>query len=316
MVLEQPEMKVIFVASGNKAVGSVSAFVQSQFDSLREEGLEMILFPVSGHGLKAHLRAAGKLRELIRKENPDVIHAHYSVCGYVATIATLFLKPKVVVSILGSFPKENRKLRIVRFFIKHVWDRTIVKSQRTANQLGLSLPIIPNGVNLEQFHLLEQYEARKVCHFEDGKKYIVWCSNPSRSEKRFPLAQESVALLNDADVILYPVFDHPHDDVVRYMCAADVLLLTSVSEGSPNVIKEAMACDCPIVSTDVGDVRWVTENVDGTYVADNDRPETLAKCIRQALDFNKRTQGRDAIVEKGLTTESIAERIISVYKSL
>ena len=306
-------MKVVFVASGNKSVGSVSAFVQSQFDSLKEKGLDMILFPVVGHGTMAHLRAVHNLRRLVRREQPDIVHAHYSICGYVATMATLFLKPKVVVSILGSFPQKNTKRRIVRFFIKHIWDRTLVKSQRTANQLGLNLPVIPNGVNLDQFHLIDQRIAREACGFEDDKEYIIWCSHPSRSEKRYALAQDAVEFLNDDSVILYPVFDRPHDDVVRYMCAADALLLTSVSEGSPNVIKEAMACNCPIVSTDVGDVRWITENVAGTYVADYDDPETISICIHKALVFNKRTKGRDEIVRKGLSSECVADKIIELY---
>ena len=309
-------MKVIFVASGNKNVGRVSAFVQSQFDSLKGEGLDMILFPVVGHGAKAHLRAAGNLRRLVRKEKPDIIHAHYSICGFVAVIATLFLKPKVVVSILGSFPEKDRKWKLVRFFIKHVWDRTLVKSQRTANQLGMDLPVIPNGVNLEQFNLVDQKTAREECHFDDNKKYVIWCSNPSRFEKRFPLAQESVAHLHNGNVILYPVFDHPHDDVVRYMCAADVLLLTSISEGSPNVIKEAMACNCPIVSTDVGDVRWVTEGVEGTFVADHDNAVSLGECLGKALAFNGRTKGREAIVRKELSAENVSQRIIALYKGI
>ena len=308
-------MKVIFVASGNKAVGIVSPFVQSQFESLKEKGLDMILFPVVGHGITAHLRATRDLRKLVLKEKPDIVHAHYSICGYVATMSTLFLKPKVVVSILGSFPKKNLKRRIVRFFIKYIWDRTLVKSQRTANQLELNLPVIPNGVNLNQFHLVDHLEARRSCQFANGKKYIIWCSHPSRPEKRYSLAKDAVALLHDDNVILYPVFNHIHDDVVRYMCAADVLLLTSFSEGSPNVIKEAMTCNCPIVSTDVGDVRWITENVEGTYVADNDDPESLSLCIRKALLFNNRTRGREEIIRKGLSTECIADRIIALYNN-
>lgn len=306
-------MKVIFVASGNKNVGSVSAFVQSQLDSLKEKGLDMILFPVVGHGIKAHLRAVRNLRKLVRREKPDIVHAHYSICGYVASLATLFLKTKVVVSLLGSFPKKNFKRSIVRFCIKHIWDRTLVKSQRTADQLELNLPVIPNGVNLDQFRLLDYKTARESCQFVDGKKYIIWCSNPSRSEKRFTLAQDAVAMLHDDNVILFPVYDHPHDDVVRYMCAADALLLTSVSEGSPNVIKEAMACNCPIVSTDVGDVRWITENIDGTYVADNDDPGSISRCLRKALEFKGRSKGRDEIVRKGLSSECVAERIIAIY---
>ena len=307
-------MKVIFVASGNKRVGSVSPFVQSQFESLKEKGLDMILFPVVGHGITAHLRAARNLRRLVRREKPDIVHAHYSICGYVAAMSTLFLRPKVVVSILGSFPKKNWKLKVVRFFIKHIWDRTLVKSQRTADQLELILPVIPNGVNLDQFHIMDYQEARESCHFANDKKYIIWCSHPSRPEKRYSLAQSAVSLLQDDGVILYPVYDHIHDDVVRYMCAADVLLLTSVSEGSPNVIKEAMTCNCPIVSTDVGDVKWVTENVEGTYVANHDDPVAISDCLKKALSFNGRTHGRDEIVRKGLSSESIADRIIDLYR--
>ena len=309
-------MKVIFVASGNKTVGGVSSFVRSQFNSLQAEGLEMILFPVVGHGAKAYLKAARNLRKLVKKEHPDVVHAHYSVCGYVATMSTLFLKPKVVVSILGSFPRKTKKLRIVKFFVNHLWDKTIVKSQRTADQMGMALPVIPSGVNLEQFTLIDQKEARKMVGFETDKKYVVWCSNPERSEKRFPLAKQSVDLLDNERVELVPVFNRTHDDVVKYMCAADVLLLTSSMEGSPNVIKEAMTCNCPIVTTDVGDVRWVTDGVEGTFVADDDKPETIARLIEQALDFNARTKGRERIESVGLSTTAIAEKIVKLYNGL
>ena len=126
-------MKVIFVASGNKHVGTVSAFVKSQYLSLEREGLEMILFPVRGKGWKAYAKATWQLQRLIRKERPAIVHAHYSMCGLVATTATLFSRTKVVVSILGSFPRQTFKRRWVRFFIRHVWDASIVKSQRTSN---------------------------------------------------------------------------------------------------------------------------------------------------------------------------------------
>ena len=110
-------MKVFFVASGNKSVGCVSPFVQSQYDSLSREGLEMVLFPIRGKGWKAYARAILQLRKAIRSERPDVVHAHYSVCGIVATVAALCYRTKVVVSILGSFPHRNFKRRWVRFCI-------------------------------------------------------------------------------------------------------------------------------------------------------------------------------------------------------
>ena len=116
MVLEQFEirMKVLFVASGNKTVGTVSAFVRSQYESLQREGLEMILFPVIGKGWKSYAKAIVRLRKMVRRERPNIVHAHYSVCGVVAALATWGTKTKVVVSILGSFPRHSSKWRWVR----------------------------------------------------------------------------------------------------------------------------------------------------------------------------------------------------------
>lgn len=309
-------MKVIFVASGNKSVGTVSAFVRSQYDSLCNDGIDMILFPIRGKGWKSYLKGIRQLRHTVKQERPDIVHAHYSVCGVVAALATCCTQTKTVVSILGSFPTKTFKLHWVRFFIKHVWDATLTKSQRTANQLGIDLPVVPNGVNLDQFTLIEHDEARKLCGFDKDKKYVIWCSHPTRREKRFDWAQEAVRLLNNDNVVLFPVHDKSHDDVVKYMCAADVLLLTSEMEGSPNVIKEAMSCNCPIVSTDVGDVSWVTGGVEGTYVAPNGDTTALSHCLAEALDYGKRTKGRERIMAYGLTTIDIAKKIESIYDSL
>ena len=306
-------MKVVFVASGNKTVGTVSAFVNSQFESLKQQGVDMHLFPIIGKGWKAYAQSIPQLRNLIKKERPDIVHAHYSICGVVAAMACVGLRTKVVVSILGSFPHKSFKLYWVRFFVKHVWDSTITKSQRTSNQLAIDLPVIPNGVNLSQFYLIDKEEARRMLGLANNKRYVIFVSDPKRPEKNFALAQKSVELINDNNVELVPVYNKPHDEIVKYMCAADALLLTSVSEGSPNVIKEAMACNCPIVSTDVGDVRWITKDVEGAYVADNDSSDSICKCINKALEFNKRTRGREDILRKGLTSECIAKKIIDLY---
>ena len=309
-------MKVIFVASGNKRVGEVSSFVQSQYDSLKAEGLEMVLFPVVGHGALAHLKAAWQLRKIVRREKPDVIHAHYSVYGYVAALATMCMchKPEIVVSILGSFPRRNKKWRLVRYCVQHVWDKTIVKSERTKRQLGLDVPVIPNGVNLEIFQTLEASAARKAVGFEDGKKYIIWCSNPERPEKDWALAQAAVAQVNDVELVA--VYNKTPQEVCTYMNAADCLLLTSVSEGSPNVIKEAMACNCPIVTTNVGDVTERLENLEGCYVVDSREPKELAGAIRKSLEFGKRTEGRKRIIADQLEISQIAKRIKDIYERI
>ena len=309
-------MKVLFIASGNKAVGTVSAFVRSQYDSLAREGLEMRLFPVVGHGAKGYLKNLAALRRTIREERPDIIHAHYSTCGYLATLAACGLRRKVVVSLLGSYPVKDARYRLVKFCTRHVWDAVIVKSARTRDQLGEDLPVIPNGVDLDRFIPVPKEEARRKTGFAPGRKYIIFVSDPARKEKNYDLAVAATALLQDLPAELVPVYNRTHAAVVDYMCAADALVLTSLSEGSPNVIKEAMACDCPLVATDVGDVRWVTEGVEGTYVADTCEPEELADKLRQALLFGQKTKGRERILALGLTTDAVARKIIDVYTSL
>lgn len=365
-------MKVIFVASGNKkGAGQVSSFVQSQYESLKAAGLDMLLMPVRGHGTMAHLKAAWQLRKLVRREKPDVIHAHYSIYGYVAAIACFGLckKPKIVVSILGSFPRRNKKWKLVRFCVQHVWDKTLVKSERTKRQLGLDVPVIPNGVNLEVFQVKSKEESRKeigwnvdaarldssnldAAHLGETK-YIIWCSNPERPEKDYRLAEDAVHLLeskildpNGFSVKLVPVFNKTPEEVCTYMNAADCLLLTSVSEGSPNVIKEAMACNCPIVTTEVGDVRERLHNLEGCYVVEEpealdathldamrlenervrdavhldaarlEKTRRVAAALEKALVFGKRTDGRNCILNDKLEISQIAKRIIEVYEQV
>ena len=322
--------KSLFVASGNKkGAGVVSSFVQSQYDSLKAEGLDMVLFPIKGKGWKGYLKAVFALRKIVKRERPDIIHAHYSTCGFVASLACIGMqkRPKILVSILGSFPTRNAKWRRVRWAIQHLWDGALTKSERTRGQLGLDLPVIPNGVNLDIFHPIDYSTARKAVGFEEGKKYVIWCSNPSRPEKNYTLAKAAIKELENEKVIglvkveLVPVFDKTPSEVVTYMNAADCLLLTSNSEGSPNVIKEAMACNCPIVTTDVGDVRERLVNMEGCYVVpDNElesgRVRELGNAIIKVLEFGRRTDGRKRIIEDQLEISQIAKRIIEIYEQI
>ena len=102
------------------------------------------------------------------------------------------------------------------------------------------------------------------------------------------------------------------------MNASDCVLLTSFSEGSPQFIKEAMACNCPIVTTNIGDVNWVLGNTDGCYLT-SFKPEDVAEKIILAIEFREthgHTRGRERIIELGLDSETIAGKIISVYNEV
>ena len=109
---------------------------------------------------------------------------------------------------------------------------------------------------------------------------------------------------------------YTRDQVNALMYNCDALLLTSRTEGSPQVIKEAMACGCPIVSVDVGDVAERVSGIEGCYVVRTREPKDIAEALQKALAFEGKTNGRERIQEMGLSNDQVAERLMAIYQSL
>ena len=130
------------------------------------------------------------------------------------------------------------------------------------------------------------------------------------------MAKEAVDGLHDEAVELLELKGYSREEVTMLMCAADVFLMTSNNEGSPQVIKEALACGCPIVSVDVGDVKERVDGVDGCFVAKTHEPNELSELLQKALSFEDRTQGREKIMVDGLENCGIAEKLVGLYKQL
>lgn len=307
------KMKVLFVSSGNKTKG-ISPVVENQETSLIKHNICVEFFPINGRGSLGYLKNVSKLSSKIRKENYDVIHAHYSLSGFVATLATPF-KNRIIASLMGTFRKGSIKYYLVRFLAKYRWKAVIVKSERMKTQIGIkNAYLIPNGVQMEKFSNLPLRDGlRKRFGFHPDRKYVIFVSNPERPEKNFALCNKAIGLLNDSRVELVPVFDKSHDEVAKYMLAADVLMLTSFTEGSPNVIKEAMVANCPIVTANVGDVEYTIGNTEGCYIFNSFEPVDAAEKLRLALAYGTRTNGRERIISLGLDDNSIAKKIISIY---
>lgn len=207
------------------------------------------------------------------------------------------------------------KTIIKLLFHKFIWKDTIVKSERMKKSIGFSKAIIiPNGIDLDKFKFIEKKIARNKVNFSN-KKHIIFVAYPSVYIKNYKLAKKAYDLLDKKNIELNVVCAVTHSLIPYYMYAADALLLTSFSEGSPNVIKEAMACNIPIVSTDVGDVKEVIGNTEGCFITTYD-PKDVAEKIKLALDFGKRTTGRNRIKSLGLDEDSIAKKIIDLYKQV
>lgn len=319
-------MKILFVASGNH--GAISPVVGNQAEALMSEGVEIEWYLLKGKGIKGYLKNVKPLRKYLKEHKYDAIHAHYSLSAFVASLAGA--KP-LVVSLMGSDVKAARWYKfIIRLFAAFGgWKSIIVKSNDMYRSLGIKRAIIiPNGVNMERFRPMSIVDSRKYLGWNPKKKHILFPANASRPEKDFALANEAVALLQSdfrlkiedlrfEGVELHAFENTPNEETPYWYNAADVVLMTSKWEGSPNAIKEAMACSRPIVATNVGDIAERTSGVEGCYViAKDDRLkmiDELAKAVEKALTF-KETKGREKIIADGLDRHEINKKLIELYK--
>jgi teichuronic acid biosynthesis glycosyltransferase TuaC len=317
-------MKVLFVCSGNNKDFDIIPFIKEQGESLQEEGVAVDYYPVVGKGLWGYVKAGFNLRKLLRKKQYDLIHAHFIYCGWSALIGA-GRKIPVVLSLMGSDANGEYKGKnkvvissriswLLTWFIQPFVKAIISKSSNIEASVYLKKRsfIIPNGVNMEKFrpfpHTLRQTEKTKV----------LFLASKTKAGKNFPLVQAAMEQLNGQQVELVCPYPVNHKDVPRYLNEADVLVFPSFMEGSPNVIKEAMACNCPIVSTDVGDVRWVLGETKGCYIASFD-PADFAKKMELAIHFSQtvgRTKGRQRLLGLGLDMNTVAKRIMAIYKKI
>lgn len=326
-------MRILFVCSGNSDKFEISPFIRVQADSLLDLGHEVDFHRIVGKGLRGYLRNIPVLHKAINQQQYDLVHAHYSLCGIVAWLASLGLKPqnakpgkgtgelsrqkpRVVVSLLGSDVNGKCVRRVYIRLLSFFWASVIVKSDEMKQKLALKRAlVIPNGVSLNTFKPIQRQLCRSDLELDQDTKYILFAADPGREVKNFPLAKAACLLLTTKNYQLISLGDVPHTKIPIYINACNVLILTSLWEGSPNIVKEAMACNVPIVSTPVGDVKWLFGNLEGYYLADP-TPEAVAAKLEQALEFSGRTQGRNRLIELGLDSETVAKRIVEVYKEV
>lgn len=304
-------MHILFVASGNR--GSISPFVIEQGNSLDKDNIELDYFLIKGKGIIGYTRNLKILKDKIREFNPDLIHAHFGLSGAVACLQ--WLKPKVV-TFHGtdvSNKKNNLISSVVALFADHIITVNKWMPEKLLFKRKHSISIIPCGVELDTFYPLNKSEARKINGFIETDKIIVFASAFTNPVKNYQLAKQAVNMIREKgrDIKLIELANKTRDDVNTLLNAADLLLVTSFTEGSPQVVKEAMACNCPIVSTDVGDVKEIINGTDGCYITTYDA-EDVAEKINSALGFEGRTNGRIKIQQ--YDNKLIAEKIIEVYK--
>tara|TARA_Y100000816_G_C26057874_1_gene555249 strand:- start:380 stop:1309 length:930 start_codon:yes stop_codon:yes gene_type:complete len=300
-------------------------FIQSQKNSLVKKNVEIDSFTVIGKGLSGYLSNLKFLKDKLNASKYDIIHAHYVFSGWLALLT--FSKIPLVLSFMGSDVygtvdhRGNKNLKgLINYFlsmlIQPFVDQIIVKSYNLSKYIYMKrkMKIIPNGVDFDVFKQIDRNYCKEILNLSKKKKYVLFLANKKNPRKNFPLLQSAMDLINDSNITLFDLaYPVSPAKVPLILNASSVLVLTSFYEGSPNVIKEAMACNIPIVSVDVGDVREVCDGVEGCVISKTD-PLSIAEAIKSTIGTHQRTQGRKNI--ERLKINKVAAEIKLLYKSL
>lgn len=304
---------VLFVRSGNNGEDPIST---RQAKSLYPF-LNVDFYDVVGRGFLGYLKNIGRLRRKIKESNPDVIHCHYSFTGILVSLT--FTRKPIIVSLMGSDIYSSSFLfkSVILFFSKFIWNSTIVKSNDLKAKLNYSkVHVIPNGVDLDSFYPLDKLQARKELGWDLHKYQILFGSSPNRKEKNFPLAKEAIQLLEEKGINFELKFldNVKETELNRYYSACDVLLLTSRYEGSPNVIKEAVSCNCPFVATNVGDIYELFGDLSGSYICNDFSSKLIADNLMKVLSQKSAILSRSKITDLEISSKQIALKLVSIYK--
>lgn len=303
-------MRILVVASFNK--GRFAPFIVEQVEALKKQGCTIEFFGLQGKGLQGYLRNLPLLKKKIKAFCPDVIHAHYGLSGL---FANLQRHVPVVTTYHGSDINDKKVLPFSKMAMRlSAWNVFVSRKTLEIAKPKKKYILLPCGIDLSDLQLTDRAESRRKMGLQDDRKYILFAGAFDIPVKNAPLAKDTVACLQENQTELLELKGYTREEVILLMCAADAFLMTSLTEGSPQVIKEAMACGCPIVSVDVGDVKERVEGLEGCFVSDSRDPNDLANLIGKAFAFGRKTDGRKKIVADSLDNRLVAKQLFEIYE--
>ena len=303
-------MRILVVASFNK--GRFAPFIVEQVEALKKQGCTIEFFGLQGKGLLGYLRNLPLLKKKIKAFCPDVIHAHYGLSGL---LANLQRHVPVVTTYHGSDINDKKVLPFSKMAMRlSAWNVFVSRKTLEIAKPKKKYILLPCGIDLSALQLTERAESRRKMGLQDDRKYILFAGAFDIPVKNAPLAKDTVACLQENQAELLELKGYSREEVTLLMCAADAFLMTSLTEGSPQVIKEAMACGCPIVSVDVGDVKERVEGLEGCFVSDSRNPNDLANLLGKAFAFGRKTDGRKKIVADRLDNRLVAKQLFEIYE--
>jgi glycosyltransferase involved in cell wall biosynthesis len=296
-----------------------------QIKSLQALGAQVDVLEIKGVSKLKYLQAIPALHK--RVSTVDIVHAHYGFCGWLAR--TQFSKP-LVVSFMGDdllgTPDEAGRIdafgklvvQLDRWFA-HTADAVVVKSAEMADVLKpVEAYVVPNGVDMQAFRPIDRGKARARLGWPEGRRYVLFPGDPDNPRKQFSLARAVVQKASEKirePLELVPLKRVAPELVPFYMNACEAMIMTSYIEGSPNVVKEAMACNLPVVSVPVGDVPELLTGVPGYTLCLRDA-DALSEALVCTLGNHQPVDGVGVLKRRGLDLESVARELMNIYEEV
>lgn len=325
-------MKVLLITTEWPEVDhpNTAPFLVQHVKLLNDLGVNAQVYPFRGKkNVLNYMNAWFNIRKTSEWKNAEILHAHWGQSAFLA----LFSRKKLVITfhgsdlqgIVNSSGKYTIPGRILTGFSRWIAakaDYCIVVSSRLKQYLPKkikNIKTIPIGIDLKAFYPMDKDQCRESLNLKHDSRIILFVSDPKRTEKRFPLAQQAVKRLREIhpeyDLQLLVVNGVEYKKIPYYINAGDVLILTSTHEGSPTVVKEALACKVPVVSFNVGDVEERIKEIPGCYLCEDQTVDCLVKGLEIALSHGPLLGISDVALKQIDERKNVLE-IINIYAEL
>ena len=294
-------------------------FIKEQIESLNKLGAVNEVFFINSReeGKGAYVRSLWKLRRLLKQNRYDIIHCHHSFSGVIFLLSGRWINTRRLLSYQSDPRNEGGRIlfRVLYLF----FNRIILKNKPKKNGL-LKLVYLPNGVNTSFFVPMDKNQCKDKLGLDKSKRYVLFMDSYNRRPcKRIDRFSRTLAILRDkfhhTDLEPLVLTNTARNLIPAYINASDLHLLTSDFEGSPNSVKECMACNIPVVSTPVGNVSDMLSDVGGSHVAGSFNPAELAELSDRSLN-TQNINSRDTLAVKGLDIEAVAIRLLDLYSRI
>jgi glycosyltransferase involved in cell wall biosynthesis len=309
-------MNVIFVSRSK--TGKPNPFVQEQADNLAKNfDLTIRHFLITRGGLKGYIQAIVQLHYFIRQHQADIVHVHYGLSALVAVLNKFFFlkKYKIIITFHGSDINKSSE-RTFSLFASHFASHNILVSTKMSRFFKGNYSVIPCGIDIH-IELAFRELTRQENNWHKNDFIVLFSSGFDRPEKDPAFAFEVIAEFtkkSSRNVKFIELKGYNRTQITRLMQAADVLILCSKREGSPQVIKEAILNGLPVISNDVGDVRLICSEVDNCFII----PKEVGEYVRHLELISRqqtRIQNRHPVLDK-FDNNKISNQIFEIYNGV